>query len=97
MPKGFGVCKVKGQIIIFYDMTFLRGHLLDCKIACTMIEHPTKQLISVDWALRSATTSIRMCLRIDVHIIILPREITKRVSFSREARYVIQLVGNPRR
>jgi len=50
MPQGFGVCKVKGQIIIFHAMTFVSGHLLDCKIAYsehTMIEHPTKQLISL--------------------------------------------------
>jgi hypothetical protein len=72
MPKGFGVCKVKGQIILFHAMTFVSGRILDCKIAYPMTEHPTKQLISLDWALRSATANIRMCLRIDVHIIILP-------------------------
>jgi len=48
MPKGLGVCKVKGQIIIFQAMTFVSGHLLDCKIAYPMTEHPTKQLISLD-------------------------------------------------
>jgi len=44
----FGVCKVKGQIITFHAVTFVNGHLLDCKIAYTMTEHPTKQLISLD-------------------------------------------------
>jgi len=75
-------------------MTFVSGHLLDCKIAYAMTEHPTKQLISLDWALRSAATSMRMCLRIDVYTIALPREITERISYSMEARYVMQLVGN---
>jgi hypothetical protein len=91
MPKGFCVSKVKGQIIIFHAMTFLSDQLLDCKIACAMIEHPTKQLISLDWPLRSAISS----MRIDVYTITLPREITEGINSSREACYIMQLVGNP--